>query len=227
MRARPTDFRYKLVRSERKTMSIYVERDGSILVRAPERIPRKQIDAIMNQKKFWVYKSISEFQELNGSRVRRQIADGEGFLFMGKSYRLMIGRNLDVPLSLQQGYFFLHEDEVDNARTHFINFYRKKGKEHIADRVKYFKTKFGLSPEAIRVMELRNRWASRTEKGLNFHWKVALAPMTVIDYIIVHELAHYKEPRHNHRFWELVESVMPDYEEKRNWLRMNGASLDI
>jgi len=226
MTAGSIDLTYKLVRSERKTMSIYVERDGSVLVRAPKRIPRKQIDAIMNQKKFWVYKSIAEFQELNGSRVRRQIADGEGFLFFGKSYRLMIEKNLKVPLSLEQGYFLLQEDELDKAREHFIKFYRKKGREHIVDRVGYFKAKFGLNPETIRVMDLKNRWASRTEKGLNFHWKVALAPMTVVDYIIVHELAHYVEPRHSHAFWEIVESVMPDYQEKRNWLRMNGASLD-
>lgn len=227
MTSHRTNPRYKLVRSERKTLSIYVERDSSVLVRAPRKIPRRQIDAIMNQKRFWVYKSIAEFQELNGSRVRRQIADGEGFLFLGKSYRLRIEKNLDVPLALEGGHFFLREEEIENARKHFVNFYRKKGREHIVDRVNYFGSRFGLSPEKVRVMELRNRWASKTEKGLNFHWKVALAPMNVVDYIIVHELAHYKEPRHSHAFWETVESVMPDYQEKRNWLRMNGASLDI
>ena len=208
-------------------MTVYDPTVGSVLVRAPKRIPRRQIDAIMDLKKFWVYKSLAEFQELNTTKITRQIANGEGFLFLGKSYRLMIDKNLKVPLSLEQGYFFLHEDEVYNAREHFINFYRKKGREHIAERVGYFKTKFGLSPETTRVLDLKNRWASRTEKGLNFHWKTALAPMSVIDYIIVHELAHYRRPSHNPQFWELVESVMPDYREKKDWLRMNGASLDI
>jgi predicted metal-dependent hydrolase len=76
-------------------------------------------------------------------------------------------------------------------------------------------------------MELKNRWASRSEKGLNFHWKVVLAPVTVIDYIIVHELAHYLRPDHGLQFWDTVESVIPNYHEKKEWLRKNGANLDI
>ncbi len=196
-------------------------------MRAPKGINQTQINAIMNRKKFWVYKAIAEFQELNKSRITRQIANGEGFLFLGKSYRLKIENNLNAPLSLEQGYFRLKEAEVDNAREHFINFYKGKGREYIAERVEYYGSKLGQSPIAIRVMELKRRWASRGKKSLNFHWKVALAPMSVIDYVIVHELAHYRKPNHSPAFWEIVESVMPDYQERKNWLRVNGASLDI
>lgn len=227
MMVRQGDLRYKLVGSERKTMSIYVERDGSVLVRAPRRTPKEQIGAIMNKKKFWVYKSISEFQELNQSRVSRKIASGEGFLFLGKSYRLMIQKGLKAPLSLDQSHFLLDEDATDRARELFINFYRRKGKTHITSRVAYFKAKFGLDPGRVRVLDLKNRWASRSENRLNFHWKVVLAPLAIIDYIVVHELAHCRYPKHNLAFWELVESVMPDYREKKDWLRKNGASLDI
>ena len=113
------------------------------------------------------------------------------------------------------------------AREHFINFYREKGKEHIPTRVAYFKEKLGVEPKTIRVMDLKNRWASQSKKGVNFHWKIMLAPMTIIDYIIVHELSHIHVQEHSPKFWEHVESVMPNYEEKKNWLKINGANLDI
>ena len=221
------DLTYTLAKSDRKTMSIYVEPNGNITVRAPKDIQEKKLQAIMDLKSYWIYKSIAELQELNRTKVTRQITHGEGFLFMGKSYRLKIDQNLKTPLALAQGYFMLNANKIQNAREHFINFYREKGKEHIPTRVAYFKEKLGVEPKTIRVMDLKNRWASQSKKGVNFHWKIMLAPMTIIDYIIVHELSHIHVQEHSPKFWEHVESVMPNYEEKKNWLKINGANLDI
>jgi len=221
------DITYTLAKSDRKTMSIYVEPNGTILVRAPKYIPQEKLNAILGLKKYWIHKSIAELQELNRTKVTRQIAHGEGFLFMGKSCRLKIDKNLKKPLSLVQGYFILHTDEIENAREHFINFYREKGREYIPTRVEYFKKKIGVEPKNIRVMDLKNRWASQSRNGVNFHWKLMLAPMTIIDYIVVHELAHLNVQDHSPAFWELVESVMPNYDERKNWLKINGANLDI
>jgi predicted metal-dependent hydrolase len=185
------------------------------------------LDEIVKLKRAWIYKSIAELKELNRTGIEREIANGEGFLFMGKSYRLKIEEGLESPLTLSQGYFMLDANELENARKHFVDFYKQKGKEHISQRVRHIKEKLGVNPRNVRVMDLRNRWASKSERGLNFHWKVMLAPMTVIDYIIVHELAHYLKPDHGPRFWDVVSSIMPNYQEKRVWLRTNGAGLDI
>lgn len=116
---------------------------------------------------------------------------------------------------------------MKQAKNYFKDFYRIKGTKIISQRVNYYKSKFGVSPNPVRVMELKNRWGSCTVKHLNFHWKVMLAPLKVIDYIVVHELAHLKEPRHNDKFWEIVESVIPDYKDRKKWLKINGANLDI
>jgi len=93
--------------------------------------------------------------------------------------------------------------------------------------VEYFSKKLGVKLPEIKVMDLKKRWASKSKKGLNFHWKIMLAPITVIDYVIVHELAHLKHQNHSDAFWELVGSVMPSYLDRKNWLRLNGAGLDI
>jgi predicted metal-dependent hydrolase len=221
------DITYNLARSDRKTMSIYVELDGRVSVRAPKDLEISKINKIIDLKSYWIYTSLSEVEQLNGSKVKRQMVDGEGFLYLGKSYRLKIDKQLATPLALAQGYFILDEDHISRAKSHFINFYKEEAKKLIPKRVDYYKKKLGVNPNKIRVMELKNRWASRGKSGLNFHWKMMLAPISIIDYVIVHELAHYLKEDHSDEFWEIVESVMPNYKDKKEWLKINGAGLDV
>jgi hypothetical protein len=221
------DLKYTLALSDRKTMSIYVEPDGSVLVRAPKNIAKDRINAIVDLKRYWIHKSIAEFRELNKTKVERQIRSGEGFLYMGKSHRLKLDCNVEVPLALKNGFFLLKEKAAHNAKNLFIEFYREQGKMHIPQRVEYFRKRMGIQKVEVRVLDLKKRWASWGKKNLNFHWKIMLAPVSVIDYIIVHELAHAMKKNHSPAFWEIVESVMPNYREKKEWLRLNGANLDI
>ena len=77
-------------------------------------------------------------------------------------------------------------------------------------------------------MELQNRWGSCTAKGaLNFHWKCAMLPISVLDYVVVHELTHIENPSHNAAFWRAVEKVMPGCEEQKSWLKLNGAGMSL
>jgi predicted metal-dependent hydrolase len=128
---------------------------------------------------------------------------------------------------LVEGYFVLNFNSLTNAKKHFIDFYKNEGAKHLPNRVNYYKKKLGVDPKSIRIMDLQNRWASWSDDRLNFHWKIMLAPLSVIDYVIVHELAHLKERNHTNEFWEIVESVIPDYKDKKMWLKLNGANLDI
>ena len=126
------------------------------------------------------------------------------------------------------GDFYLRSDAVEKPYNAFKEFYREKGQDKIAARVEYFKTKMGVNPGEVRVMELKNRWASCSEKQhLNFHWKCLMAPLNIIDYIVVHELAHLKQKNHTDAFWGEVDKVMPDYRERKEWLGQNGARMDL
>ena len=222
------DIDYNLHRRNRKTISIYVERDSNVTVAAPEHIEEDDLNKIIESKRYWIYKAQLELQELNKTSIQREIVDGEGFLFLGRSFKLRIDDNLIPPLDLSGDYFLLDKKVTDNAKKHFIDFYKNNGMSILQDRVGNFSAKLGLNPEGIRVMELKNRWASKSESGvLNFHWKLIMAPLSAIDYVIVHELAHMIEENHNNAFWSIVESVIPDYLERKNWLKVNGASLSI
>ena len=92
----------------------------------------------------------------------------------------------------------------------------------------YYQGKMGVEPKSVRVLDLKNRWASCSAGGhLNFHWKCMMAPTTILDYIVVHELAHLRYPNHTAAFWNEVDKVMPDYRERKEWLRVNGAGMDL
>ena len=221
------ELNYTLKRSQRKTMSIYVERNGSVSVLAPDNLETEKLNKIIENKLYWIYKSIAELEELIKTRVDRDIAEGEGFSYLGKSYRLRIEEGLEEPLILSEGYFILNFRNIKNAKDHFITFYKREGSRHLPERINHYKEKLGVNPKSIRIMDLQNRWASWSNDRLNFHWKIMLAPLSVIDYTIVHELAHLIEPNHTPKFWEIVESIMPDYKDKKNWLKLNGASLDV
>lgn len=96
------------------------------------------------------------------------------------------------------------------------------------DSMAYFRAKLDVEPRAVKVIDLKNRWASCTPGGnLNFHWKCMMAPLTVLDYIVAHELVHLIHPNHTAAFWNELDKVMPDYQERKNWLRDNGAEMDL
>ncbi len=224
------DIEYTLVRSRRKTASIYIERDGKVSVLVPEKLTARQVDDILESKRKWIYQSLAEWQDLNANRIQRDYVNGEGFLYLGRTYRLKLVSDLSEPLMLKDGYFCLHatKGSAPDADAAFREFYREKGAIRIPPRVGYFQAKMGVKSKSIKIMDLKHRWASCTASGnLNFHWKCMMAPLTIIDYIVVHELAHLIHSNHSAAFWNEVDKVMPDFQERKCWLRDNGAGMDL
>lgn len=224
---------YKIVRSRRATADIVVERDGRVFVRAPKTVPDEKIESIVESKQYWIYKTLAEWRDLNATRVLREYRNGEGFLYLGRSYRLLLVSNQSEPLVLKDGRFSLRRDLVDGgvsevARAAFREFYTVQGKDRIIRRVGYYAPKVGTSPGSVDVRELGHRWASCSPKGnLAFNWKCMMAPLTIIDYIVVHELCHLRHRDHTNEFWNEVDKVMPTFRERKEWLRQHGAGLDV
>jgi len=114
------------------------------------------------------------------------------------------------------------------AKAAFREYYVARGYERISKRVEYFAPKVDAKPRGVDVKELGHRWASCSPLGkLSFHWKCMMAPQTIIDYIIVHELCHFHHLDHTDAFWNEVDKVMPNYRERKEWLKVNGAGLDV
>jgi predicted metal-dependent hydrolase len=167
---------------------------------------------------------------MNATRVRREYVNGEGFLYLGRTYRLKLVDNQEAPLMLKDGYFSLRAEGgvAPDADAAFKAFYRAKGKQRISERVAHYQDRMGLEPKTVRILDLKHRWGSCSKDGtLNFHWKCMMAPSTVLDYIVVHELAHLRYPNHTRAFWNQIDKILPDYQERKEWLRVNGAGMDL
>lgn len=231
--ARDKDIDYTVERSRRTTADIVIERDGRVVVRAPVSIPDERIEDLVEAKRYWIYKNLAEWRELNATRVLREYRNGEGFLYLGRSYRLLLVADQAEPLLLKNGRFCLRRDLVERgdiaaAKAILRNYYIARGAERITQRVKYYAPKVGVKPRDIDIRELGNRWASCYSNGnLAFHWKCMMAPQTIIDYIVVHELCHLHHPDHTDAFWNEVDKVLPAYRERKEWLRKHGAGLDV
>jgi predicted metal-dependent hydrolase len=222
------DIAYRLKKSPRKTTSIYIERDGSVSVLAPEPYDLGKVESLIEKKRSWIYRNLAEWEDLNRTRVQREFVSGEGFLYLGRNYRLQLVESQEQALTLKNGYFCLRKDLAHSGFTVFKQFYRDKGKERLPERVAGSAAQMGLQPGRIRVIELSNRWTSCSANGeLNFHWKVMMLPLTILDYVIVHELAHLKYANHTAAFWNLVDKVLPDFQERKAWLRFRGAAMDV
>lgn len=212
----------------RKTVSIFIERDGSVKVLAPITLTDDIIESAIKSKEYQIFAKLAKWKELNQGKVNREYVNGQSFLYLGRNYRLKIVDNQDVPLKNTGGFFLLDKKHLDKADKVFKDFYKAKAEQKIKERLKLLIDKFQHKPSTIKVLELRNRWASWTPKnGLNFHWKCIMAPVSVIDYIITHEMVHLKFPNHSTEFWNELDKKMPDYREHENWLKRNGVKMSL
>ena len=228
---------YRLKRSDRKSMGISIERDGAVMVKAPQRAELNDIEKFISEKKVWIYQKLAKKKALNRERPRREFVNGQGFLYLGKSYRLKFIDNAGfkskkspktAPLRLWHGYFELAESEKAGAREHFIAWYKKQIKRRIKERIPRYDKRIGVTVKDIRILDLGHRWASCGRSGvINFNWRSVMAPIWVFDYILVHEMVHLIERTHSDKFWSLVSRIMSDYEEYALWLNENGAELDL
>lgn len=223
------DISFNIKKSKRKTLSIYIERDGTVTVIAPGNSTDKEIEEVIKKKEYQIYKSLAEWELTNSTKIEREFVNGQSFLYLGRNYRLeIVKEEQKKPLILKNGYFLLRKKDESKAKKIFIEFYKEKGLQKIVERVERYQKRINVNPKQIRIMELKNRWASCSEKGnLNFHWKCIMAPLDVLNYIVVHELAHLIHKKHIKAFWNEIDKMIPEYQKHIEWLRINGAAMDI
>jgi predicted metal-dependent hydrolase len=222
------DIDFFLKKSDRRTTSIYIERDGSVSVLAPKPFDIARIHSLLEKKRSWIYRSLAEWDDLNRTRVTREYVNGESFLYLGRSYRLQIVKNQDVPLKLKNGQFCLDKAAISEAPVHFRDFYKSKLLPRVSERAAIYSARIGQVPVGIKVLELKNRWGScSSAEVINIHWKCAMLSISVLDYVVAHELAHLKYPNHTPAFWRQLEKILPGHDEAKTWLKYNGAGMAL
>ena len=210
-------------------MSLCIKDDGEIVIYAPYHAPHREIERFLEERRSWIVERMSENEKSKRGREKAYIA-GEKFLYLGESYPLEIeeSNNGEFPLRLSFGKFILDKDHVGRARDLFIRWYKKEAEENLTERVDYYSPRLRLFPKGIRITSAKYRWGSCSrENRLSFTWRIIMAPLSVVDYVLIHELVHIKEKNHSKRFWEYLESIIPNYKKHRLWLKEKGDSLRL
>jgi predicted metal-dependent hydrolase len=213
----------KIIRSARKTISIEVKNDGTVILRAPTRASEKQIADAIARHHSWIEKKKIMIAEHIRAKTKKQYIDGEKFLFLGNYHELKIIDDTKHAFKFDGKDFYIESGHLIHANKIFENFYRISAKRIIPQRVAEFAKIIEVNYNRIRITGADTRWGSCSSKrNLNFSWKLIMAPSKVIDYVIVHEIAHLFEMNHSKRFWDIVARLFPGYKESRNWLKMNS-----
>ena len=216
----------KLVRSKRRTIAIIIERDGTLTVRAPMRISQVHINSFVQEKVDWITRTRKKLKSVVEILVR-QYADGEVFLFLGSSFDLKLVRPQRPSLQFDNGFTLSHTAQKRGASA-FTRWYKERADEVISERVAQFAKQYNFIPKEIKISSAKTRWGSCSPNGtLNFTWRLVMAPLDVIDYVVVHELVHLQVKDHSSKFWKAVESIYPEYKKQRKWLRENGEKLNL
>ena len=213
---------YQVIRSKRKTLSLQINQDAELIIRAPQRISDKDIQAFITEKSHWIEKKQQQVKSLISQKYHFE--EGEMLLYLGNNYPLTISRNRGT-LSFNGKAFELGVD-YDEASTVFKEWYKQKFREIALPRIDYFANRHNLQFNDVRLKAQKTLWGScSSNNNLNFNYCLMMAPMSVIDYVIVHELSHTAHKNHSSDFWGLVESILPEYKLAKKWLKDNGHKL--
>lgn len=216
----------QLIRSKRKTVAIIVQRDGKVIVRAPLKASERQIRQFVESKIGWIREKKAQAQE-QPPQTARQFTAGERFPYLGQEYALSVVPGARAGLHFEAG-FSLNQNSQAEAALLFEKWYKTAARKVLTERVRFYAQKFGLKYQKIRISSARTRWGSCSSRGtLSFTWRLVMAPLEVVDYVVVHELAHLRQPNHSAAFWAEVAQMMPDYKIRRDWLKKNGRFLTL
>ena len=218
---------FEVKRSDRRrSIELIVDRDGELRVLAPERVSTELIESFIRDKKFWLYTKLAEKESMARPTAVKEFVTGEGFPYLGRSYRLLLVTEQGRPLKLERGRFRLVRSETQRGRDHFIAWYTEHARDWLGKKAQLWSPRMSVQPAGICIQDLGFRWGSCGAGGLiNFHWATILLPVSIVEYVVVHELAHLHERCHTPEFWRRVERSLPDYLERKRWLARHGGTF--
>lgn len=223
-----SDLTFAVYRSDhRKTVQITVERNGALSIIAPSKTAEPQLREFVEEKLIWIHTKIEQKARLQRRAPTKEFTEGEGFLYLGKSYRLRLVEKQLVDLTLKNGRFCLRKASAHRGREIFVNWYTRHAQEWFERQVSEQADRMGVAVSEVKVQDLGYRWGSfGNADRIFFHWKAVLLPPRIAQYVVVHELAHSLCPDHSAAFWIKVEQHLPDWRSRKTWLAENGMQVE-
>lgn len=214
----------KIIRSHRRTVAVHVLPTGEVVVKAPVRVSMGFINQFIDKHKEWIEKRLEQVQK---QRVRGKIyKNGEKFLYLGKEYSLEIGDYKTIEAKNEKLLFSqVLEFRIQKELTAW---YIRQGRKIITEQVEYYTKQMGVQYIGLTFSDTKSQWGRCThDNRLQFSWRLVMAPLLTINYVVVHELEHTKEKNHSRAFWSKVRLFNPSYRQQIKWLKENGKSLIV
>lgn len=227
-----TRIAFQVRRSDtRTTVGLAVDPRHGLVVTAPQGVPLARLEGVVQRKGAWVLQHLKRAQQQDPAVGARAFVSGEGYLYLGRSFRLSI-KTGDGPVGARMDHarLIVHtgstQDAEGTARRLVVGWYRARAQERLEELVQAWSARLGVGKPVLRVTEARKRWGSCGRgRTVRINWRVIQAPMSLVEYVVVHELTHLKHPRHDRVFWAAVARALPDYEERKDRLRRLGPRL--
>ena len=212
----------RIIRSKRKTLSLTINENAELVIRAPLRLSIKKIQDFINEKESWINKK----QTIIENQIKDVTSNQNKLLYLGSLFPININQSATKDLIFTGVEFIANSIEPNLLSLSIKKWYKKKFREIAIPRVTYFAEQHNLMVNQVRIKNQKTMWGSCSSKNnINLNYLLLMAPMKVIDYVIIHELVHTIHRNHSIDFWSSVESIMPDYKEHKLWLKANGYKL--
>ena len=225
---------YQIVQTDRKSVAITVDKEANTVIRAPLYMSEKQVKRIVLENKERIYLVYKKVGKQKKAKPIVSIKDASSIPFYGN----------DFPFYLQSTTGREHIEDDGKCIELFVNFenpgaydravrlleiwYRKKGKEVFYKKANEFAVQMGTTFQNIAIKDQKTRWGScSNHRNLNFNWRLLMMPREVLDYVVIHELAHTIEMNHSKDFWLQVERLVPDYKKYRKYLKEEASKFRI
>ena len=229
---------YEIKRGNRKkTVAIHVNPTATVTVLAPRRLNEERIRAIVQRKARWILEKQEFLKRNEHLSSPKGFVSGESFPYLGRQYRLKIIRSNNGAggiCKLINGRFQVEvegglgaEEEKGSVRKALTVWYLRHAGEKVKERIDQLAKQLGKYPQRIEIKDQKRRWGSCSRSGvIRLNWKIIMTPISILDYVIVHELCHLVHPHHSPQFWNKVQSILPDHKKRRDLLRQHSLRID-
>ncbi len=213
----------QIIRSNRKSIALVINNKGELIVRAPRAVSQAQIMNFVGRKQAWIKEKTDIYKKNDEKYAVITMSAGDKVFFLGKDYTLV---SSDVSDIVMEG-MVMYIPQNSNVKS-LRDWLKKNALLLLKERTQYYAQGMDVVPHSVKISEAKTRWGSCSpDNSINYSWRLIMCPLPVIDYVVVHELSHITQKDHSKAFWSRVETVLPNYKEQRNWLKINRKLMDV
>lgn len=214
---------YEIIRSNRKTIALVVDSNATLIVRAPISVSDNEIESLVKKKQFWIAEKKKQVETFGVNHEKVDIKNGSSVMYLGNSYT--IAKEATTSFKVAEPFIFAPESATVDTFTKWL---KEEALIVLTERVNKHASIMGVKYSKLSLSDAYARWGSCSAKNaLNFAWRLVMCPVSVIDYVVVHELSHIAYKNHSPIFWARIKTILPNYKESQDWLKVNRKIMEI